>query len=251
VNNVGHAEKAATLQKSSSPRGSVRPARLRGLVGALFAATTMLLTSTSLHARSIATASASTEPCPAIQVVFARGTGEPAGMGRVGQAFVDSLRAQVYGKSLAAYAVDYPATRDFVRALDGANDAATFISNTVTACPDTKLVLGGYSQGAAIIDLITSPAQAFVGFARPMSPDIAPHVAAVAVFGNPSNRIGGGPLTAISLLYGDKTIDLCNGGDPVCSHDGDVPAHGLYVETGMVSQAAHFVADRLSAQPRS
>jgi cutinase len=248
MRNVGHAEKAATTQKSSSPRFSVRPARLRPFVGALFAATAMLLTSTSLPIRSMAAPSASAEPCPAIQVVFARGTGEPAGVGRVGQAFVDSLRAQVPEESLAAYAVDYPATREFVRALDGANDAAAFISNIVTACPDTTLVLGGYSQGAAIIDLITAPAQALFGFARPMPPDIAPHVAAVAVFGNPSNRIAGGPLTAISPVYGGKTIDLCNGGDPVCSNGDDVLGHSLYVESGMASQAAYFVAERLSAQ---
>jgi cutinase len=167
----------------------------------------------------------------------------------VGQTFVDSLRGQVSEKTLTAYAVDYPATRDFVRAIDGANDAAAFIANAVTSCPGTALVLGGFSQGAAIIDLITAPAQSLFGFARPMPPDIALHVAAVAVFGNPSNRIGGGPLTAISPQYGYKTIDLCNGDDPVCSNGNDAPAHSLYVESGMASQAAYFVAERLSTQP--
>lgn len=246
MRNVGQAEKALGAQKSSSRRG---PVPLRLSVGALLAGTVLLLTSTGLPVRSISTAYASVEPCPAVQVVFARGTGEPDGMGRVGQAFVDSLRAQVVDKSVTAYAVDYPATRDFVRALDGANDAAAFIGNVATACPGTALVLGGYSQGAAIIDLITAPAQSLFGFARPMPADIAPHVAAVAVFGNPSNRIGGGPLTAISPLYGYKTIDLCNGGDPMCSNGNDGPAHSLYVESGMASQAAHFVAQRLSTQP--
>ncbi|MBV8180204.1 MAG: cutinase family protein [Mycobacterium sp.] len=45
--------------------------------------------------------------CPDIQVVFARGTGEPSGPGRVGQAFVESLRSLTNGKSVAVYAVDY------------------------------------------------------------------------------------------------------------------------------------------------
>ena len=36
--------------------------------------------------------------CPDVHVVFARGTGEPAGIGRVGQAFVDTLRGQVPGR---------------------------------------------------------------------------------------------------------------------------------------------------------
>src|SRR5262249_952704 len=34
---------------------------------------------------------ASAQPCPDVEVVFARGTGEPPGVGLVGQAFVDSL----------------------------------------------------------------------------------------------------------------------------------------------------------------
>jgi cutinase len=214
--------------------------KLLGLALAAVAATGALMGTS-------ATATASDQACPAVQVVFARGTGEPAGVGRVGQAFVDSLRADLPGTSVASYAVNYPATRDFVLALDGAGDASAFVSNLATTCPATKIVLGGYSQGAAVVDLITAPEGAFFGYARPMDPAIAGHVAAVAVFGNPSNKIGGGPLTAISPLYGDKAIDLCNGGDPVCSNGNDGAAHSLYGESGMTSQAAQFVAQRLTA----
>jgi cutinase len=70
----------------------------------------------------------------------------------------------------------------------------------------------------------------------------------VAVFGNPSIRLLGGPLTALSPLYGYKAIDLCNGAEPVCSDGNDVAAHSLYVESGLATQAAHFVADRLTAR---
>ncbi len=64
------------------------------------------------------------------------------------------------------------------------------------------------------------------------------------VFGNPSNRIGR-PLTQLSGVYGAKTIDLCTVNDPVCSSGNDVAAHSLYVQAGMVSQGASFVASRL------
>ncbi len=185
--------------------------------------------------------------CADIQVVFARGTGEPPGPGRVGQAFVDSLRSLVNGKSVAVYAVDYPASYDFIRAVDGANDARQFVENAVSSCPQTKVVLGGYSQGAAVVDLITVPGQATFGFGDPLPDNVADHVAAVAVFGNPSNRIGG-PLTALSPLFGFKAIDLCNGSDPVCSHGNDVAAHRVYVESGMATEAAQFVAHRLAAE---
>ena len=183
--------------------------------------------------------------CPDIQVVFARGTGEPPGPGRVGQAFVDSLHPLVHGKSVAVYAVDYPASYDFLRAVDGANDARQFVHDIVSSCPQTKVVLGGYSQGAAVVDLITVPGQATFGFGDPLPSSVADHVAAVAVFGNPSNRAGG-PLTALSPLFGYKAIDLCNGADPVCSPGNDVAAHRIYVESGMATQAAQFAADRLS-----
>src|SRR3954468_20598155 len=88
-------------------------------------------------------------PCNDVVVVFARGTSEPAGIGRVGQALVDALTPLVGGKTVGSYGVVYPATYDFLTAADGAGDATNFISATSSACPNTKFVLGGYSQGAA------------------------------------------------------------------------------------------------------
>ncbi|SEH66333.1 cutinase [Mycolicibacterium rutilum] len=191
-------------------------------------------------------AAAPTGACPDVQVVFARGTGEPAGIGRVGQSFVDALRPLASGKSIDVYAVNYPATRDFLRAAEGANDASLFVQNMAATCPDTSIVLGGYSQGAAVIDAIAVAQTPTLGFTQPMPATVADHVAAVAVFGNPSIRLLGGPLTALSPLYGSKTIDLCNGADPVCSNGNDVAAHSLYGESGLTTQAAQFVAGRLA-----
>src|SRR6201995_5085741 len=96
--------------------------------------------------------------CVDVQGVFARGTGEPPGAGRVGQAFVDSLRSLANGMSVAAYAVDYPASYEFFRAVDGADDARRFIESTTASCPQTKVVIGGDSQGAAGGRPITVPA---------------------------------------------------------------------------------------------
>ena len=48
---------------------------------------------------------ASADPCPDVEVVFARGTFEPPGVGDTGQAFVDALRAQLGGKSVDVYPV--------------------------------------------------------------------------------------------------------------------------------------------------
>ncbi len=54
--------------------------------------------------------------------MFARGTDEPPGIGKVGKAFVEALRPMVKGKSISTYAVKYPATWDFMKAAIGAND---------------------------------------------------------------------------------------------------------------------------------
>lgn len=182
--------------------------------------------------------------CSDVQVVFARGTGEPAGVGAVGQAFVDALRPQIGGRSLGVYGVNYPASSDFGPSMAaGASDASAGIQYVVANCPNTRLVLGGYSQGAAVIDVLTSPA--FDSTVQ-LPPEVADHVAAVAVFGNPSATMAGGPLTAISPLYGPKTIDLCFPFDPICTPGSPLGlAHVLYVPTGMPAQAAAFVAGRL------
>jgi cutinase len=82
-----------------------------------------------------------------------------------------------------------------------------------------------------------------------MASEVADHVAAVALFGEPSsrflNRIDAPPIT-IGPTYAAKTIDQCIPDDPVCSPDGsNIGAHGQYVVNGMVDQAADFTARRL------
>lgn len=180
------------------------------------------------------------DACPDIEVVFARGTDEPPGIGRVGQAFVDSLRGRVGGRSVGVYAVNYPATYDFLAAANGANDASAHVQYMMANCPNTRLVLGGYSQGAAIIDVITSVPFPAVGFDNPLPPDAPEHIAAVAVFGNPTAKVGL-PLT-VSPVYGTRAIDLCTANDPVCSGGEDTAAHSNYGPSGLTNQAAAFVA---------
>ena len=186
---------------------------------------------------------ASADDCPDIEVVFARGTNDAPGLGNVGDALVGALRGKVGGRSVGAYAVNYPASFDFLAAADGANDASAHIQYMVDNCPNTRLVLGGYSQGAAVIDVISAVPIPVVGFNNPLPPNVPDHVAAIAVFGNPSAKLGL-PLT-VSPVWGGKAIDLCNGDDPICQTDGEnVAAHRAYVG-GPTNQAANFVAGLL------
>src|SRR6188768_2853026 len=84
---------------------------------------------------------ASADPCPDVEVVFARGTFEPPGVGATGQAFVDSLRAKAGSRTVDVYAVNYPASLDFATAADGVIDASNRIVTMAGNCPDTEIVL--------------------------------------------------------------------------------------------------------------
>ncbi|MGB8388670.1 cutinase family protein [Mycobacterium sp.] len=198
--------------------------------------------------------SASAEPCPDVEVIFARGTTEPPGVGRVGQNFVDSLRSHVGTKSLGVYPVNYPASTDFPTAVDGITDAGTHVERMAVTCPNTKMVLGGYSQGAAVMGFVTESAvpdgAQLVQALQPMPPEVSSHVAAVALFGKPSTQfmsIINEPPVTVGPLYAPKTIELCVPGDPVCSSADNPAAHRQYVEAGMVDQAADFTASHLSS----
>ncbi len=202
-----------------------------------------VLVASAALATPLGTPVANAVACNDVQVVFARGTKEAPGIGRVGEAFVNDLRNLMGGRSLGVYAVNYPASYDFLAAADGANDASAYIQNVANTCPNTKLVLGGYSQGAAIIDVLAAVPFPVIGFNNPLPATVADRIAALAVFGNPSTRIGI-PLTS-SPIYGSRSIDLCNPGDPICSPGDDVPAHRSYGPDGTAGQAAAFVANLL------
>jgi cutinase len=203
--------------------------------------------------------SASAQPCPDVEVVFARGTTEDPGVGPTGQAFVDSLRARIGTQSIGVYPVDYPATLDFATAVAGISDASAHVRSTAANCPKTKLVLGGFSQGAAVMGFVTAnvipDGVDAADVPAPLPADVANHVATVALLGKPSTRFMRAinePLIAVGPLYADKTIDLCLPDDPICSSSGrDFSAHTEYVEAGMVDQAATFAAGRLRDSDRA
>lgn len=199
--------------------------------------------------------SAIADPCPDAEVVFARGTDESPGIGRMGQPFVDDLRAAANGKTVGVYAVNYPASSDWTTTGIGVADTVARVQDMITNCPSTKLVLAGYSQGAAVVSLATE--SALPPFFNPppnapgtLPPKAASHVAAVALFGMPSTdyvNAHGSPAIAVGPQYLNKTINLCVPEDSVCAPGGiDGMSHGSYVANGMVRQAANYAAQLLN-----
>jgi cutinase len=181
-------------------------------------------------------------------VVFARGTDEPAGMGRVGDALVDALRKQAPGLNINTYGVNYKASKLQLHGGDGAKDAISHIKSTLSFCPDTKIVLGGYSQGASVINIVAGNPLGNIKWGDSLPPEYADNVAAITTFGDVGTRTKQS-IAAQSALYGSKAIDLCNPMDPIC-HEGQGNEWSGHTE-GYVpvytTQAAAFVASKLLA----
>lgn len=196
---------------------------------------------------------AQADPCPQVEVVFARGRTEPPGTGRVGEAFVNALRSKT-DQSVGVYAVDYPAD---IEVIQGANDMSKHIQYMAANCPGTRLVLGGYSLGAAVTDIVLGAPTSMFGYTNPLPPSANDNIAAIALFGNGTIPFFG-PVSEISPIWGGKTIDLCTETDPICSGNlnpddpiGDIVGNWFsheqpaYIDSGLVDQAAAFAAARL------
>ena len=200
---------------------------------------------------------ASAQPCPDVQVLFARGTGEDPGVGPTGQAFVDNLRGRIGGRSMDVYPINYPASQEWSTGLDGIRDAGAHVESMAANCPQTKMVLSGYSQGAAVMGFVTSPAVPDgvdpTTVPKPLAPEIANHVAAVVLFGTPNVRAMNflnEPPVVIGPTYSSKTIKVCAPEDPICSDGMNFAAHDTYADDGsIVAKGAEFAASRINAGP--
>lgn len=201
---------------------------------------------------------ADADPCPEVQVVFARGTDDPPGLGPTGQAFVDSLQPRLGAKSFDVYPVDYPATHDWTSAGEaGVRDAGAHVVSMAHDCPNTKMVLGGYSQGAAVMGFVTSPVVPAgidpASVPKPLDPEVANHVSSVVLFALPSDKamsFFGEPPVAIGPLYQAKTIQVCAAEDPICSDGMNFAAHDTYsTNATVIEKGAAFAARLLGGSP--
>jgi Cutinase len=222
----------------------------------LLGAAVVAASGVSVSVLASAIPSAAAGPCPDVQVVFARGTDDPPGVGPAGQAFIDSLRPRLGAKSLDVYPVDYPASYDFKNAgMDGVRDAGAHVVSMAHDCPNTKMVLGGYSSGAAVMGFVTSAAVPAgidpASVPKPMDPEVANHVSSVVLFAVPNEKtmnFFGQPPVVIGPLFQAKTIQVCAPEDPICADGGNFEVHKSYPTNGaVIDEGAAFAASRLGA----
>lgn len=93
--------------------------------------------------------------CKPVTVIFARGTLELGNVGSItGPPFFNALEDAIGVDNLAVQGVEYPANiQGYLKGGDtgGAATTAKLLEQAVSQCPDTQIVLSGYSQGAQIV----------------------------------------------------------------------------------------------------
>ncbi|KAL1630591.1 putative cutinase precursor [Diplodia seriata] len=177
--------------------------------------------------------------CKPVTYIFARGTTETGNMGTtVGPALQQKLESALGADKLATQGVNYAAdvAGTVVGSVspgqaEGSQNCAKLVKQALSSCPDTQIVLAGYSQGAqqvhgCLIDLDSSSAS---------------KVAAAVTFGDPLQA------QAFKNIDSSKTKIFCATGDLVCTNQFIItPAHLSYA-TASTGEAAEFIQSKLSS----
>lgn len=124
---------------------------------------------------------------------------------------------------------------------------ALMVNKTAAACPSTKLVLSGYSQGAQVVhnamQLINNGTRhpGTNGTAQPFAKHAAAinsRVMSVVLFGDPKNG------TAVSGPQEGRVLSLCNPQDDICAKNGDIITLDHLTYNQNAAQAAMFVMQK-------
>lgn len=184
------------------------------------------------------------ESCSDVEVVVARGTGEPGALGViVGDPVFSALRRALSGSTVTSHAVDYPASLAPGSAQAGNRELVDHVTSQAAACAGQRFILVGYSQGANVVDnsLGVSSQGAAVGgrIVATLPAEVEPRVGAVLLFGNPIRALG----RRVGGQFLERTLDVCATGDPVCGGGFNAAAHLSYGRAART--AAAFAAGRL------
>lgn len=112
--------------------------------------------------------------CAPITVIFARGSGEKGNIGKRVGPYLFSALVKQHGTNIALQGVDYNATWKANEELgaEGENQMTSLVKKAQSQCSETKIALGGYSQGGMVLhkalgDLKAGDVAAAVAFGDP------------------------------------------------------------------------------------
>ncbi|GAB7330692.1 hypothetical protein MBLNU13_g02254t1 [Cladosporium sp. NU13] len=183
--------------------------------------------------------------CKKITLVYARGSTEMGNMGSsLGPPTCSGLKRKFPGQ-VACQGVGRPYTAGLgTNALPGDGTSAAAYGEAMkmfnlaaSKCPDTIIVGGGYSQGAAVM----------VASVRRLPEATKAKMAGVVLYGNTRNRQEHGKIPNFPE---DKALTICHASDGVCGGALLVtPGHLTYQP--QVPKAVDWLAERIRAQESS
>lgn len=175
--------------------------------------------------------------CRPVIFIWARGSTQDGNMGySPGPQTADGLKSRLGASNVAAQGFEYPASLlDNLRAggcdAEDAQNLRDLITRAATQCPSSKLVVGGYSQGAALVHASIEIATAAV----------RNRIAAAVTFGDTQKQQDGGRIPNFDT---SKTLILCHDGDRVCTGTLIITdAHHDYED--LVPTAVSFIASKV------
>ncbi|KIJ29283.1 carbohydrate esterase family 5 protein [Sphaerobolus stellatus SS14] len=216
----------------------------------------------SIVAAVPAPAAAPVSPCADVHIIAARASTEAPGAGIIG-ALVTQVQKQS-SQTVSTDAVDYPATLTNYASSSAQGTAATMtlLTNQANTCPEQKIVLVGYSQGAQIIGDAVAGGGGVAGLGpatAPVPASIANRVVAIVQMGDPRHVVGQSFDRGTSTLNGlfpraanqqysstlqPRIESFCDFDDPFCASGVDVEVHLTYLDRYQ-NTAAQFILTQI------
>ncbi|WP_436534803.1 cutinase family protein [Actinoplanes sp. HUAS TT8] len=182
--------------------------------------------------------------CPDAHIIVTRASTEAPGTGIIGSLATAVTRAS--DQTITVEATDYPALLNPYppSVAAGTKALTTQLTNEATNCPDTKIVVMGYSQGAHVIGDVLAGTGRVAGFTQSaaISTGVSDKVVAVILMGDPryvpgkSFNAGTSQTRGLFARGEDASLDAftgrtqsyCDTGDTFCASGASVAVHLSY-----------------------
>ncbi|KAG6009453.1 hypothetical protein E4U21_002368 [Claviceps maximensis] len=185
-------------------------------------------------------------PCPKAIFIFARGSTEPGNMGAsVGPIVANTLTNQLGKDGIWIQGVGGPYTAGLPENAMPAGSSPAAIAEmgrlftlANSKCPDSIILAGGYSQGAALAAAAISAASSV----------IREQIAAAVLFGYTKNQQNNGQIPNYPP---DRVKVFCNAGDMVCTGSLFITEAHLNYAPAAANAAPQFLESKVAASASS